>query len=142
MYPTKSPKPHPNPLANPSRHLPIHLDPPHRTKAFHGPNGRATSHREQGRARKKPTVADGREERFGHHDPDASDDVADAVVERDPGRGVAGHELGEHGDDGAEDEHVADAEEEVGCELHGVGRDVNGMSFVDKGGISEVSVNE
>lgn len=105
------------PLSPNSSNSTVHLHPPPRPKPLHRPNNHSTPGRQSGHAGEQPAIPQRLEQRLGHHDADGAHDVADAIVERDPGRGAARHEFREHGDDGAEDEHATDAEEEVGYEL-------------------------
>ena len=98
-------------------HLPIHALPPRRPEPSHRPNNRTARCRQHPNARKQPSVPNRGDERLGNDRPDAGADVADEIVGGDARGGALGHEFREHGGGHGEDEHAADAEEEVGDEL-------------------------
>ena len=85
----------------------------------HRPHDDAARHRKDPQAGEEPAIPDGVEQRLGDDPADAGEDVAHEVVDRHAGGGFLGHELRQHGRRHAEDEHAADAEEEVGDELRG-----------------------
>lgn len=97
--------------------MPIHLRPPFRSELSHGPNDRAARHRNHAPPREQPTIPDSRDDGFGRNGTDAGEDIADEIVGRDAGGGLAGHEFCEHGGGHAEDDHATDAEEEIRDEL-------------------------
>ena len=93
--------------------LPIHLLPPPRPKPLHRPNDDAAPHRNHPHAGEQPAVSDGVDERLRDDGAHAREDVAHEVVDRDAVGRLFGHEFRQHRRRHGEDEHGADAEEEV-----------------------------
>ena len=107
----------PPPLKTPSPHPPIHPLPPPRSKPPHRPNHHTAPRTNNPQPGKQPAVTDAGDEGLGDDSADAGKDVADEIVDGDARGGLFGHEFREHGCGHGEDEHAADAEEEVGDEL-------------------------
>ena len=118
-------------------HIPVHFRSPRllqllhhhpsplRSEPPHSPNDNTAHRSNDPQPRKQPPVADGADQRLRHDGPDAREDVAHEVVDGDAVGGLFGHEFREHGRGHGEDEHGADAEEEVGDE----GDDPEGSLF-------------
>lgn len=119
--------------------LPIHHLPPPRSEPPHRPHDDAARRGDEAHPREQPPVADGADQRLRHDGARAGEDVAHEVVDRDAVGGAAGHELGEHGGRHGEDEHGADAEEEVGDERDGPGDALVGRPAVphERGRVEE-----
>ena len=96
-----------------SSQLPNHPLPPPRSKSPHGPNDNQTSSSEESDDSEEPAITDGLDERLRQDGAAGGENVAEEVVDGDAGAGATGHEFGEHGGGHGEDEHGADAEEEV-----------------------------
>ena len=94
--------------------LPIHHLPPSRPESPHGPNHNATRRRNDTHPGKQPPVANRVDQRLRNDSAHASEHVPYKIVHRNAVGGLLGHELGEHGQGHGEDEHGADAVEEVG----------------------------
>lgn len=104
--------PHPT-----SPQLRIHTRPPPRPKPSHGPHDRTARGRNDPQSRKQPAVPNGIQQRLRNHPAHAGEDISHKVIHRHAGGCLLGHELRQHGRHHGEDEHAADAEEEVGDEL-------------------------
>ena len=98
--------------------LPIHLLPPPGPEPPHRPDDNAAPHRNDAHPAKQPAIPNGVDERLRDDGPHAGKDVADKVVHRDATRRLFGHKLRQHRRRRGEDEHGADAEEEVCDERH------------------------
>jgi len=88
-----------------------------RTKPPHRPDHTPTAERNNTHPREQPAIANRGDKRLRRHRAHSGEDIADEVIGRDAGGGAAGHELCEHCGGHGEDEHGADAEEEVGDQL-------------------------
>ena len=98
--------------------LPIHPLPPPGPEPPHRPNDNAAPHGNDARAGEQPAVPDDIDKRLRDDGADAGKDVAHKVVDRDAVGRLLGHKLRQHRRGHGEDEHGADAEEEVCDERH------------------------
>ena len=96
----------------------IHRLPPLGPEPPHRPDNNAARHGDDAHARKQPPITNSVDQRLRDDGPDAGKDVADEVVDGDAVGGALGHEFRQHGRGHGEDEHGADAEEEVGDQGH------------------------
>ena len=89
-----------------------------RTESPHRPNDNTARRGDDTDPCEQPAVANGVEQRLRDDGAHAGEDVPDEVVHRDAVGCLLGHELRQHGRRHAEDEHRADAEEEVRNQRH------------------------
>lgn len=98
--------------------LPIHHLPPSRPESPHSPNDDTTRRGNHTNSRKQPPVTNRTDQRLGNDSSHAREDVPHKVVHGDAVGCLFGHELREHGRRHGEDEHRADAEEEIRDQGH------------------------
>ena len=115
--------------------LPIHRLPPPRSEPPHRPNDHATRHRNDSHPREQPAVANGTDERLRNDGSHTGEDVPHEIIHRDAVGRLFGHKLRQHGRRHGEDEHGADAEEEVCDQGHEPENSLFGRPAVpDEGG--------
>ena len=93
--------------------LPIHRLPPPRSEPPHRPNDHATRHRNNTHPREQPAVPNRTDQRLRNDGSHTGEDVPHEIIHRDAVGCLFGHELRQHSRRHGEDEHGADAEEEV-----------------------------
>lgn len=85
--------------------------------SFHSPYYTPTTQCDYAHAREQPAVANSTDKWVRCDGTDAREDVTDKIIDCDAGRGLARHKFCEHGGRHGEDEHGANAKEEVGYQL-------------------------
>lgn len=94
-------------------HAFVHGFSPARTKYSHQENDRAACEADQSKNGEKPPIADAIDNGRCDERANAGEDVSHEIVEGHAFGRFLGHELCQHGGHHTEDEHRADAEEEV-----------------------------